>query len=224
MFKKENLLTTSFIIVIVLLVGFAIFGSFFKKEEALPTLKTTTDMAFNMEEQPVLGKSDAPVTLSLFYDYNCPHCQQWEETIFPIVQSTVLNDENVNLRFINYQFMRPTSIYAGMAAEMVYDLAPEKFLDFNSMLFDNQLAINLDYLAEKVNEFVPSVTVEQAKDDILNQKYMDHVLSDKKHAEKVGVTGTPSLFVNDIKVENPGDLAEIQAKVKAELEKASEKK
>lgn len=219
MFKKENLATTSFILILALLIGFAVFSSFTK--ESAPILKTTTDMTFELDKQPVLGDPDAPVSMMVFYDYNCPHCQVWESEILPILESDIVRSGSVNLRFINYQFMSANSTYAGMASEMVHEHAPEQFLAFNKALFDNQLAINMDYLAEKVHEFVPSLTEDKVKEELTNQTYMDHVLSDKQYGVDLGVSSTPSLFVGDVRVENPGDFAEIETKVNAALEKVA---
>lgn len=220
MFKKENLFTTIFVLIIALLVGLAIAASFFNKDEVLEPLKTTTEKTFSWDEQPIVGDKDAKVSLNVFYDYNCSHCQKWDEQILPIIESQIIDKGIANMHFVNYQFMQPTSIYAGMASEMVHALSPDKFLAFHKDLYSNQLAINVDHLAKKVSEYAPNITVEQAKEDLVNQKYIDHVLSDKAKGESMGVTGTPSLFVNDVRVENSGDLSEITEKINAEIQKA----
>lgn len=222
MFKKENLFTTVFVIVIALLVGLAIAASVFNKEEILEPLKTTTDFEFAWENQPLIGEKDAPVSLNVFYDYNCSHCQQWDEQVLPIIETEIIEKGIANMHFVNYQFMQPTSVYAGMAGELVHATAPDKFLAFHKDLYSNQLAINVDYLSEKVNEYVPTISVEQAKNDLVSQKYIDQVLSDKKHGESMGVTGTPSLYINDVRVENAGDLAEIIEKINEESQKVAE--
>lgn len=218
LFKKENLMTTSFILLIVVLIGAAVFGAFFKKDENIPTtLKTETDMAFALEEQPVSGNVDAPVTLTVFYDYNCPHCGKWEKEIYPILESDVLSTDLVNLRFVNYPFMNPTSTVAAMAAELVHDKKPEAFVAFHNDVFSNQLAISTNSLAEKVNKHVPDVSVEEAKEILTKQTYIDHVLSDRDYANEKKVSSTPSLFVGDQLVENAFDLAAIQALINAQL-------
>ena len=210
-------MTTSFIILIVLLIGAAVYGAFFNKEEAAPTLKTTTDMAFVLEDQPLIGDKDAPVSLTVFYDYNCPHCGQWEKEVFPALESDVLSTGFVNLRLVNYPFMSVTSTYAAMAAEMVHAEKPEAFKAFHHDLFSNQLAISLNSLSEKVNKHVPGISAEDAKTAILNQTYIDHVLADKKYAGTKQVSSTPSLFVGDQKVENSFDLKAIEALINEQL-------
>ena len=49
--------------------------------------ETSNDISFDkqpsIEGQPILGSSDAPVTVVEFGDFKCPACKAWGESIFP---------------------------------------------------------------------------------------------------------------------------------------------
>jgi protein-disulfide isomerase len=209
MFKKENLLTAIFLLIIGVLVAMAIFSSFVNKEEVLQPLKTTTDMEFVIEDQPLAGDENAPVTMTVFYDYNCSHCQKWDTEVLPVIEEVILDSGIANLRFVNYPFMYPSSTYAAMAGELVHNRKPSSFLDFHRELYENQAAINVNFLAKKVNEYIPELSIDQAKEEIVNQRYADHAISDKEYGLSIGVNATPTFFVGDVKVENSGDLQNI---------------
>ena len=213
MFKKENRMTTVFLIVMLGLIILAVTASFLNKKDALPPLKTETTMEFNINEQPILGNPNAPVSLTVFYDYNCPHCATWDKEVLPLLEGVILADDSVNMRFVNYAFMKQSSTYAAVAAEMVHENAPEKFLDFHKEVLANQLAITVDTLAELVTKNVPDLTLENVKADLINQSHIDQVLSDRDYGIELGVNSTPSLFVGTERIENVGDLKEIQDKI-----------
>lgn len=216
MFKKENRMTTVFMIVMLGLIILAVTASFLNKKEALPPLKTETTMEFNIDEQPVLGNPEAPVSMTVFYDYNCPHCATWDKEVLPLLEGVILADDSVNLRFVNYSFMKQSSTYAAVAAEIVHEQAPDKFLDFHKEVLSNQLAITIDTLAELVIKHVPQLALGDVKEDLINQSHIDQVLSDRDYGVELGVNSTPSLFVGDERIENVGDLKEIQDKINAQ--------
>lgn len=218
MFKKDNLPTIFFIFVILALIILAIFGSQKKHKEAV-SLPVTTNMKFDIKKQPLYGDENAPISLAVYYDYKCPHCYEWEKTVLPVLEKATLAGKDVNLRFINYAFMDINSQYAAMASEMVYDKNPKAFLDFHEAVFSNQMGISIKTLSQKIHDFVPEITVEKAKEDLLNGVYMDQVLSDKKYAQSIGVQGTPAISINGKLLNGNPDFANIQKTIDKELSK-----
>jgi len=49
------------------------------------------------EGEPVLGDSDAPVTIFLYEDYQCPFCQQFEQGAVPQIVSNYVDSGQVKL-------------------------------------------------------------------------------------------------------------------------------
>lgn len=48
-----------------------------REQESVPAIDIP------LENQPVFGEADAPITVVEFGDYLCPGCKTWNDTIFP---------------------------------------------------------------------------------------------------------------------------------------------
>lgn len=226
MFKKWDKMTVAFILLFGFLVGVGIFSIFKDKNSDEPKTKpfpTTTSMKYDEKKQPTLGKEDAPVTVVGFSDYNCPHCQDWEQHIFPVLKERLIDTGKIKFISVNYQFMRATSTYAGMAGEMVYKHAPEKFWDFQEETFKLKGAITIERLAELVNKNVPSLKKADIEKDLKDQKFIDEVISDRDYGTSLHVQGTPAFVVNG-KLVDGINYDDIEKAVNEELKKVETKK
>ena len=225
MFKKENRITLIFILIMAILIAVGVLGYMSKDEKAQPAtdsfpIQTNTTMAFDYNKQPRLGSIDAPVQLIEFFDYNCPHCQEWHKTIFPIIKEKYIDKGYASLISVNYAFMQDTSSYAAIAGEVMYEKYPDKYEVFKGRMLTDAASfktLNPTYIGEVAAELSP-FTSEEFINEMKKPHYQDHVLSDKQQGIDMGVTGTPSLFINGEKVTNPGDLEAIDALIKEAIE------
>lgn len=220
MFKKENRMTTIFILIILAFVGLAVWGSFAKEaDETAKPLPTSTEKEFALNEQPVVGDKDAPVEMIVFADYQCNHCKAWSDDIYPIIKEKLLDTGKANLTFVNFPVLGPRSTYAAMASEYVYKENAEKWYDFYKELYANQSILTNSFIAKKVTDYVDGVTQDEIIDKLEKEHFfIDDVLSDYKKAEEMGATGTPSLFVNGVKVDH-GNVDNIEKMVDGLIKK-----
>jgi len=216
MFKKGNLPTTIFILVLIVLIALAVFSSI-KKDDAKPaTTATSEEVAFDMKKQPIYGSEDAPISMTIFYDYQCPHCKQWEEETFPVLKEGIFDKKVANIRFVNYSFMNGSSDYLAMAGELVYDKNPSQFVAFHEELFKNQTNLSTTKTIDLTAKY-SGISKEEVTNLLTNAKYKGNIDSDKKEGTRLGVSGTPSLFIDGKRVENAYDLKEIQDTVNKKL-------
>lgn len=75
---------------------------------------------FNLENQPLIGDPDAPVTIVAFEDFKCPVCKQFEEDVYPQIVNELVETGQANMYFMNFQFIGPDSTTAGIAGECAY--------------------------------------------------------------------------------------------------------
>lgn len=172
------------------------------------TVKTKKVNGFELDRQPFIGDKDAPITLIEFGDYKCPSCANWSNVVYPDLYNDYISTGKAKLYFINLQFLAPDSRLAGIAGEAIYKQNKEAFWDYNKAIFANQpdeskTWATHDYLVNLVKENVKGIDYEKFKKDLKNYNYFDEVKIDYDIATAQNVTGTPTVFVNGVKSEDP---------------------
>jgi protein-disulfide isomerase len=204
--QKQSSAFTFWIIglIAVIIIGF-IFLANGKKDE------DTAVNEIDYKSQPYLGEKSAPVQIVEFGDYKCPVCKTFEEQFFPSIQSELIDTGKAQFYFMNYSFINVDSTRSAKFAESVYqELGNETFWEFHELLFDKQPA-DLKYEKEDVftDKFLEETLKEIANDKDVKKvvtsfkakKSEDQWNKDMELADELGVTGTPSLFVNGKKFE-----------------------
>ncbi|MCK2020267.1 DsbA family protein [Peribacillus frigoritolerans] len=204
--QKQSSAFTFWIIglIAVIIIGF-IFLANGKKDE------DTAVNEIDYKSQPYLGEKSAPVQIVEFGDYKCPVCKTFEKQFFPSIQSELIDTGKAQFYFMNYSFINVDSTRSAKFAESVYqELGNKTFWEFHELLFDKQPA---DLKYEKEDVFTDKFLEETLK-EIANEKDVKKVVTsfkakksedqwnkDMELADELGVTGTPSLFVNGKKFE-----------------------
>ncbi|MFN2355706.1 MAG: thioredoxin domain-containing protein, partial [Desulfopila sp.] len=134
---------------------------------------------------PFLGPVDAPVTMVLFTDFECPYCGELEPLLKQVVQR---NPENVKLVFKNMplQFHK----FADPAARAALAAGKQgKFWEFHDALFG---AEKLSTSAIKDIAVRLDLDMEQWQQDMASVEIRRKIYTDIQDAKKAGVTGTPT--------------------------------
>jgi protein-disulfide isomerase len=165
-------------------------------------------------DHPAFGPEDAKVTVVEFSDFQCPYCSRAAETVGQIKEK--YSDK---ARFVFRQF--PLSFHkdAHLAAQASLAAhAQGKFWPFHDLLFENQQALGREELegyAEKAG-----LNMSKFNAALDNKAYAQQVDDDLELGKKVFVQGTPTVFVNGVRVQNATDFAAISAAIEDELAKA----
>ncbi|NRD76289.1 DsbA family protein [Bacillus sp. BRMEA1] len=187
-------------LVAVCILAFIFLGNHSKKQEET---KTTTS-AIDYSNEPFLGKKTAPVSIIEFGDYKCPNCKNFSATVVPLIQKELINTGKAKFYFMNDSFINVDSERAAKFAEAVYhELGNDTFWKFHELLYKKQNPKD-----EKVDVFTESFLTDTLK-QVANQSDVDKVVhyfdanksnaawkKDINYADQLGVTGTPTLFVN----------------------------
>lgn len=175
-----------------------------------------------------LGASDAPVVIREFSDFQCPYCRQFSERMKGQIIDQLVKTGQV--RFEYHHFIVIDGNVGGTesrnAAEASMCAAEQnRFWDYHDMLFANQLGEGVgSFREERLKAFAGELGLDQAAFDTCydSRRYRDEVVADQALGQKLGVRGTPALFVNDKIVENGFDIASIQAEVEAASNQTSQ--
>lgn len=159
---------------------------------------------------PIRGRSDAPVLLVEYADYECPYCQQ----IYPGLKK-LQAEYTDRLAFAYKDAPLPNHANAQKAAEATHCAdAQGKYWEYHDLLFsDTQYDINFfKQAARKLN---------------LNGEVFDKCLDSSEQAKKVmaqlgeaqrlGLPGTPSFFINGRFLSGAVTYESLRAAVEEEL-------
>jgi protein-disulfide isomerase len=137
----------------------------------------------------VLGPNDAPVTLVEFADYQCPYCSK----VNPVLQAMEKEYGN-RLKVVFKDFPLPMHKDAEKASEGARCAGEQgKFWEFHDLLFSSH-QVDVPSLKSHAAE----LKLDQAKFDTCLDSGAEAAAVKKDQAEgvRLGLTGTPSFFVN----------------------------
>ena len=165
----------------------------------------------NTTGSPILGNADAPVTITVFTDFQCPYCKKFAPMMHKVFDA---NAEQVKIVFKNmplnfHQFAEPAA-RGGLAANN-----QGKFWEYHDLIFGTKKlnASTITKVAKKLK-----LDMEKFKADMDSPAVRSQVQKDLLDAKQAGVTGTPTIFINGRKVKqrNPQGF---QVMINTELKK-----
>jgi protein-disulfide isomerase len=146
------------------------------------------------DDQPSKGGVKAAVTIVEFTDFQCPSCAQ----VQPVLDRLV-SEYGGRVRLVARDYPLPQHAEAFKAAEAAEAAREQgKYWEYTAKLFGNQSALGVDNL----KRFATEVGLNRAKFDAAldGSKFNAAVRRDLFDGQKVGVNGTPSLFINGRRV------------------------
>lgn len=140
----------------------------------------------------VLGKSDAPLTLVEFTDYQCPFCARFETTTFPEIKKKFIDTGKV--RFIMRDFPLEFHPFALKAAQSVRCAGDQgKYWEMRDVLFRNQSKLDVDSLAGYAKGL--SLNGDTFKSCMADDKHLKEINDEAKYVSSLGITGTPTFVL-----------------------------
>lgn len=170
------------------------------KEAAAPSSPKTspeddkTVYEINPGKSPSKGRKNAPLQLVIFSDFQCPFCKRLEPTL-----AQVAKEYGRKIRMIWKNYPLPFHNNAEPAAEAAMAAhAQGKFWQMHDILFANNLALDRQNLENYARDLGLDMT--KFRSDLDAQQYRDVIKSDIQEAQAVGVSGTPTVFINGRKI------------------------
>jgi protein-disulfide isomerase len=145
---------------------------------------------------PIMGSSNAPITIIEFGDYQCPNCKKWFLNTKPDIVTNYIDTGKVKLLFIDIAFLGKDSVPASIASYCAEEQG--KYWDYHSFLYSNQMSIdngwaNSDSL--KGYAYNLGLNMDMFVSCLDSEKYLKRVQFNTEEAQNNGVTGTPTFFI-----------------------------
>lgn len=182
-----------------------------------------------MEDGRAMGDPNAPVTIEVYEDFQCPACRDFTEQIEPQIADSYVSTGDVYYIYRHYPFLdsraaRKESHQAANASMCAAE--QDQFWHYHDTLFANWNGENKGAFSDKrLVAFAEAIGLDMTDfESCFGQNtYRDEIDTDKASGDSLGVTGTPSVFVNG-RILTPGrvpSFSQISEAVEAELANSS---
>jgi protein-disulfide isomerase len=168
------------------------------------------------DDQPSQGSQSAPVTIVEFTDYQCPVCAAAQPSIERLMKEY---EGKARLVVRDFPLEQHANAYqAALAAEAAREQG--KYWEYVALLLRNQAKLETPAL----KEYASQLALDRQKFDAAldSGKFSDQVQRDVRDALRLGVNGTPTIYVNGRRV-SENTYESLKAAIDAALKAPSKK-
>lgn len=154
----------------------------------------------SVDDDPVLGREDAPLTIIEFSDFQCPFCRTfWSRTLDQLTTNYI---DTGRIKFVYRDFpissIHPGAQPAAEATECADDQG--KYWEMHDKIFERQNeqgrgTVQFDVADLKAWAAEIGLNMEEFNDCLDSGKYAQEVQKDLLDGQRAGVRGTPTFFI-----------------------------
>ena len=165
----------------------------------------------SFDDQPGQGPANAPVTLVEYADLQCPMCANFHG----MIENDIIPKYGDKLRVVFKEFplsnIHDWALTAAIAAQCVYQINPEQYVPFRSLVYQNQTTLDADHIRDKLLHLAAEAGVDNMKlaACIDKQTSLPRVEANTREGQTLGIASTPTSFVNGHVVVGGPTLADI---------------
>ena len=169
----------------------------------------------NVMGSPSKGRTDAPVIVAVFSDFQWAYCARLVPELEQLLEKY---PTEVRIVFKNFPIRSHKYAIKAAIAALAAD-RQDKFWEFHDELFNNYNRLN----DQKIQEIVKQLNLDQTKFDENKKNPVEaaRVRQDYEEGIRLGVRGTPTVFINGKKLKDRS-LKNMEAVIEEEL-KANKK-
>ena len=147
-----------------------------------------------VDDDPIYGPDDAPITIIEFSDYECPYCRRFHIEVFPLL----LANYGEQIRFVFRDFplssMHVNAISAAQAANCAGE--QDKYWEYQDVMFSWAYGLGeTAYL-----QYAQDIDLDESEftECLESGRYEEEIMADYQFAAQLGIRSTPTFFVNGI--------------------------
>lgn len=159
----------------------------------------------SVDDDPMLGDADAPVTVVYWGDYKCPNCKRFEQRAFSRLENGPISDGEVRFVKKNFPFIAADSTTAAVASQCIWRQAgaayPDVFWKWHEAMYSNQRAEHQRWASQdrivSIAKDVGQIDTAGLRECMTGDRAAieQEIQEDQDEGRAVGVTGTPSFVV-----------------------------
>jgi protein-disulfide isomerase len=194
--------------IITLVAAFLVFLVIWPQVRPAGEIITVTPAALPNAEGLSLGETNAPATIDIFEDFQCPACQRFTENTEPLIIENLVATGNARYVFHHYPFLDGNSVGSSGESDQAANASmcaneQDKFWDMHGILYANWNGENQGAFSNRrLQAMAESLGLDM---DAFNscfsaKKYEAEIQADFDLGGQMGVSGTPTVFVNGTRI------------------------
>ena len=153
-----------------------------------------------LDDDPILGDKDAPITLVEFSDYECPFCKRHFDQTYSELKKDYIDTGKVKLVFrdLPLSFHDPMATTEAIAANCAREQGGDTaYFKFHDEMFKRTTSNGNGLNKEKIYQIAVDNGLNETnfKACLDGEKYKDEVAKDLADASNYGASGTPTFFI-----------------------------
>ena len=182
----------------------------------VPTNNPSLNLDILIDDDDFEGNKDAPVTIVEFSDYECPFCEKFYRETLEQIRLKYIETGKVKLVYRDFPLgFHPQAQKAAEAAECAGE--QDQYYQMHDLLFERGVVGG----SSTFKEYAQDIGLDTAKfAACLDSGQMaQEVKKDASAGQQLGVSGTPSFFVNGKQLVGAQPFSVFQQAIEAELNK-----
>ena len=159
-----------------------------------------------------LGPADAPITIVEFSDYECPFCRRWHAEVYRPLLAAYPGKIRLVYRNLPLTSIHPDALAAAEAAMCAGE--QDVYWKYHDKLFSSESLGNSVYLQYAQDLGLNMSTFEAC---LNNHKYQKAIETDSDFAINLGISSTPTFFINGLAIVGAQPLDVFKQVIKKEL-------
>ena len=167
-----------------------------------PSGQPSQPIKISVDNDPVRGNPDAPITIIEFSDFQCPFCARFHVQTLPSILEEYIDTGKVNLVYRDFpiQSIHPNALPAAVAAECANEQG--KYWQYHDTLFERQNSwskLDTGSVISTFSQYATDIGLEQQQFDscLGSGKYLQEVQQDLNDGRTYDITGTPGFFIGN---------------------------
>ncbi len=154
----------------------------------------------SVDDDPVLGNKNAPLTLIEFSDYECPFCKRYFTETFPEIKKNYVDTGKLKIVFRDYPlpFHNPLATTEAIAANCSREQGGDAvYYKYHDEVFNRTKSNGQGLAKDDLYKIAADLKLNAGnfKSCLDSEKYKDEIAKDTADGSAAGVSGTPTVFI-----------------------------
>jgi protein-disulfide isomerase len=195
-------MTKLYLLAIPIIIGIIVGGSLATYPETEKDSKIFTASKLIENGSPIMGESNAPITILEWGDYQCTFCYKFHQNTLDVIENDFIKTGKVKLVFKDFPLNGPDSQLAAEAAYCAEDQG--KYWQYHDELYKNWGGERTGWVTrDSLDRFADTVSLnlKEFNKCLDDHKYEDRVDMLHEFGKELGIDATPSFLIfNDQKI------------------------